>query len=126
MAVWFIRAGKDGIHEEKFLKDKKIYLTWDNLDTDLGTCKTKETLKNLLTGLYVNKGARTISSSAGQAWRFYQEIEVGDIILVPIKSTRMIQAGKIISGYKFEQKESNPYYHSRSVECKPPLRAVVF
>jgi len=35
MRLWLLRAGKNGEFENKFLTDKRVYLTWDNLDIDL-------------------------------------------------------------------------------------------
>ena len=35
MAIWLVRAGKHAEHELKFLQEKRIYVTWDNLEIDL-------------------------------------------------------------------------------------------
>lgn len=32
MAVWLVRAGSQGQYEQKFLQEKKIYLTLDELN----------------------------------------------------------------------------------------------
>ncbi|SDZ79665.1 restriction system protein [Thalassobacillus cyri] len=34
MSIWLFRAGKQGEYENKFLQDKRVYLTCDNLNTD--------------------------------------------------------------------------------------------
>ncbi len=31
MALWLVRAGKYGEHEQKFLSSNRIYLTWEDL-----------------------------------------------------------------------------------------------
>ena len=37
MAIWLIRAGKYGEHEDRFLNNNRIYLTWGGLEAiDLG------------------------------------------------------------------------------------------
>ena len=37
MAIWICRAGKEAIFIDRFIKDKKIYCTWDGFDFDLHT-----------------------------------------------------------------------------------------
>ena len=36
MALWLIRAGSRGEHEQKFLDEGRVYVAWDGLDVDLG------------------------------------------------------------------------------------------
>lgn len=36
MALWLIRAGQHGQFEQRFLEDNRAYLTWGELDQDLG------------------------------------------------------------------------------------------
>ena len=45
MALWLIRAGKNGEHEEKFLEDKKVYLTWGGFSENLEIFSNREELK---------------------------------------------------------------------------------
>ena len=35
MSVWLVRAGAHGEYEEKFLREGRVYVTWDGLDVDL-------------------------------------------------------------------------------------------
>ena len=42
MSIWLFRAGKNGEFESKFLNDKRIYLTWDNLKVDLSKYKDRD------------------------------------------------------------------------------------
>lgn len=35
MALWMVRVGKHGEYEQQTLSTNKIYLTWDDLKTDL-------------------------------------------------------------------------------------------
>jgi len=48
MAVWLVRAGSHGEYEQKFIDDKRIYLTWQNLDVDLATLDDKKVLRKEL------------------------------------------------------------------------------
>lgn len=35
MSIWLIRAGSHGEFEQKFLQENRVYVTWDNLASDL-------------------------------------------------------------------------------------------
>ena len=48
MALWLVRAGSHGEHEQKFLDDNRVYLTWDGVDNDLSKVKTFEGVKEIL------------------------------------------------------------------------------
>lgn len=32
MPIWLVRAGSHGEHEQKFVQEGRIYLTWEGLD----------------------------------------------------------------------------------------------
>jgi restriction system protein len=36
MTLWLIRAGSRGEHEQKFLDEGRMYVTWEGLDVELG------------------------------------------------------------------------------------------
>ncbi len=35
MAIWLIRVGSHGEYEQKFIQEKRVYVTWDALDVNL-------------------------------------------------------------------------------------------
>ena len=39
MALWLVRTGSHGEHEDRFIEDGRIYLTWDGLKKDLSKLK---------------------------------------------------------------------------------------
>ena len=48
MAIWVCRAGKKSIYVEEFLKQEKIFCTWDGFDYDLNMYDSKEQLYDSL------------------------------------------------------------------------------
>ncbi|APC81240.1 TPA: hypothetical protein ACXDAZ_004265 [Clostridium botulinum] len=44
MSIWLFRAGKNGEYENKFINEKRVYLTWDDLNINLNSIKSKEDL----------------------------------------------------------------------------------
>jgi restriction system protein len=45
MAIWLVRAGSHGEYEQKFLQDRRIYVTWHDLDVNLEKLKEKTDLQ---------------------------------------------------------------------------------
>ena len=66
MSIWLFRAGKNGEFENKFLSDKKIYLTWNDLRVDLSKYGDRSNLLETLQELYAGEKANTIRNWAAQ------------------------------------------------------------
>ena len=116
MAVWLIRGGSHGEYEAKFIQDSRVYVTWDDLDLDLSRLSERSELVAAMTQRYPEAKPKGILNWASQVWPFAHEIRVGDLVILPLKSQRAIQVGKITGDYHFDAQGPNPYYHWRPVE----------
>jgi restriction system protein len=116
MSIWLFRAGKNGEFENKFLKDKRIYLTWDNLNVDLSEYKDRNKILQKLQDMYNGEKANTIKNWASQIYPIAHRIEKGDWIVLPSKLSNTIHFGKVVGDYVFDKAAENPYYHYRTVE----------
>ena len=52
MALWLVRAGRHGEHEQRFLEENRVYLTWSGLSSDLTKLRSRDELRELLTEIY--------------------------------------------------------------------------
>ncbi len=52
MALWLNRSGRHCEHEDKFLKENRIYLTWGGLNRHLGKLKDRKDLMAVLAEVY--------------------------------------------------------------------------
>ena len=116
MALWTVRVGKEGEHEEKFLSKKRIYLTWDDLSENLSDIHDDEKRLALLTSRYPDKNRHALGNWRGQIWSFVEKMKIGDLVAVPIRKRSTIHIGKITGDYCHSPKFENPYYHYRTVE----------
>jgi predicted Mrr-cat superfamily restriction endonuclease len=57
MAVWLIRAGSHGEYELKFVQESRVYLTWDNLNVNLGKLADRSDLTDALRQRYPGRVA---------------------------------------------------------------------
>ncbi len=115
MALWLVRSGKVGQHEQRFLEDNRIYLTWDGLDTDLSRVKTREELRDALERTYPNAAPGRITQNSGQIWAFAKRMKPGDWIAMPSKASPSIHIGEITGQYKFNNSADDATRHSRDV-----------
>jgi len=116
MAIWLVRAGSQGQYEQKFLQEKKIYLTWDELNVRLDTLVSREDLIHVLEDKYPDAKYRKQTNHASQIWPFAHVMEKGDRVILPSKSQPVIYVGTITSDYKFDASAENPFYHWRSMD----------
>ncbi len=116
MSVWLIRAGSHGEYEQKFLQERKVYVTWDDLDVNLGKLKERSDLMEVLNQRYPDKQPKAIQNWVSQIWPFVKEIKKGDLIVLPLKSQRAVQIGEVVGEYQFNRKGPSPYFHWRQVK----------
>jgi restriction system protein len=114
MAMWIVRTGRRGEHEQRFLDDKRIYLTWPRLNRDLSTLKDKAELKKYLTEVYSDESPRHISNNAGQISAFVR-MAVDDLVLSPTKRAAVVHVGRVIGGYEYNPSGVDRYQHSHQV-----------
>lgn len=115
MALYLVRAGKHGEHEQRFLQRNRIYLTWGGLKHDLSKLEDKPALRNLLEVVYPDASKGRISSFTGQIWIFAKKIQQDDWIALPSKLKPAIHIGEVVGEYVFHKDEKDPYFHSREV-----------
>lgn len=116
MAVWLIRAGANGEYEQKFLQEKRVYLTWEGFDHDISKFATQADLLEALKNVYPNDKINRLRNHASQIFPFAHEIKVGDLVVLPLKAQRVICIGEVKSGYHFDASNPDPYYHWRDVQ----------
>lgn len=116
MAVWLIRAGAHGEYESRFVQDKKVYLTWNHLNLDLKTIPTRAALGEELMSRNPDSKPKRVANWVSQVWPFVNEIEIGDLVVLPLKSQRTIQIGEVTGKYQHDSDATNPFYHFHTVK----------
>ncbi len=115
MAVWLIRAGSHGEYELKFIQEGRVYVTWDDLDLDLGKLSQRAELTDAMTQRYPDTKPKAIANWVSQVWPFAHEIKKSDLVVLPLKTQRAIQIGEVTGDYHFEPGGPNPFFHWRPV-----------
>ena len=122
MAIWLFRAGRTGQFETKCINDKRIYLTWSNLDTDLSKFHEKIDLYNYLKDTYSESDTKIgrIRNWTGQIWPIAHTMNIDDWIILPSKSKSSIHIGRITGEYCYKPTNDDPFLHFRDVDWFAP------
>lgn len=117
MALWLIRAGKYGEHEQRFFSDSRCYLTWESAeDTDLAKANDFEGIKELLAKLYPDEKPKTRINWASQIAPFVFDVQKGDWVVLPRKHTSALAFAEVLEAYAFDPKAEATYRHSIKVK----------
>ena len=108
MALWLNRSGRHCEHEDKFLKENRIYLTWGGLDRDLGKLNDRKDLMAVLAEVYPKFKHFHRVQNSGQIWAFVHRMSPGDWVRVPSKR-KTIHVGEITGKYTFVADAEDPY-----------------
>lgn len=116
MAIWLVRAGDQGQYEQKFIQEKRVYVTWDGLNANLARLADRHSLQEAMAERYPNTKPKAILNWVSQVWPFAHAMEKGDWVVLPLKTQPAIQIGEITGAYQFEPSGPDPFYHWRPVK----------
>ena len=116
MALWLVRAGKYGEHEQHFLESGKVYATWEGLKHNIGSLEDRKQLRATLEETYPEFGRGKVTNYVGQLWPFAHVMEPGDWVILPRKNKPAIAVAEILGPYEYDERAEDPYYHARKVK----------
>lgn len=116
MAIWLVRAGSAGEFEDKFIGERRVYVTWDGLDVNLANLQQREQLQAALAERYPDAKPKTLQNWTSQVWPFAQRMQVGDWLVLPLKTQPVIYIGEIVGDYQFAGEGPDPFFHWRAVK----------
>jgi len=120
MALWLIRAGKEGEFEQRFLDKGRIYFNWSGLNANLADYPELGDLYALFESIYADASQGTTHNWARQAGQFSRWMKIGDWVALPSKFNPVIHFGKITGGYIFDENAEDRFQHHHTVEWFAP------
>lgn len=105
--VWGIHTSDDVM----FKRDSVIAIGWSDFGDIRAFGNDRDAIKAHYIKVYTGKqkpGAFGVCS--GQLYRFGYDMQIGDYVVHPSKSDRMINIGKIIGDYEYRPEAKNPPY----------------
>jgi restriction system protein len=130
--AWQVRAGRQGERDRESLEEGLTIVGWGGIP-DLSRYSTRDALKAAVKEIYPQRSNSVIGNWTGQLWRFCQEMNEGDLIVMPLKSTRRFAIGEITGQYRYRPDATPDFQHARPVrwlrtdvspgEFEPDLRS---
>ena len=107
-----------GIHtydEALFLKDDKMAIGWKEIGNLREISANREDFKKKYVQVYPDASKGAVATCAGMLYRFCHEVQIGDYVVYPSKSDRMINIGEITGDYEFVP-DAHEYVQQRNVK----------
>ncbi|MDA7940988.1 MAG: restriction endonuclease [Nitrosopumilus sp.] len=116
MEFWVVRAGSSGEHEQEFLDQNKVAISF-GISTDLSG-KSFDEIKQIYAEEHGDKNKHRVGNRAGQLHKFVEKIKTGDMIAVPLKTLSSIMIGRVAGPYRYDGSKED-IKHERAVEWGP-------
>lgn len=112
--IWGIHMEWDSLADQKAPAD--LAIGWDMLGDLASLSATREAFKLRFAEAYPAEKLAAVPIKAGILYRFAKEMQVGDVIVYPSKSDRIVYVGTIAGSYEFAPGISGAYPHRRTVD----------
>ena len=117
MAMWLVRGGKFGEHEDRFLGSNQICLTWSDIgEISFSDANGFEEIRTLAKQMMPGQSVSRVGNTAGQWSAFLLGMKMGDLVIMPRKQKRVIALGEIEGEHRYDPKADSWYWHSRAVK----------
>lgn len=119
--IWGIHTQDDKL----FLANNTIAVGWEEMG-DLSLIENnRDSFKRKYTATYPDRTKQSVAAGAGMLFRFCHEVQIGDYIVFPSKSDRMINLGIVESDYVY-MPEAREYVQQRKVKWLKHLPRTAF
>lgn len=115
MALWMVRAGRNGEQEEGALEHGVATIGWNEMP-DLSLVDSRDKLKELYQEYYPGEKKMKVANAVGQLWAFTSRIERDDLVVLPLKTRSAFAIGRVKGPYEYRTDLSPNIHHVRPVE----------
>lgn len=116
MTLWLCRAGQRGEFETRFLEEKRIYRTAEEITWDLSKFTDKESMLSEALEVYPDQKTQTVRNWVNQEYAFTHVMQIDDLVVLPSKIKPVYYFGVIKSSYIYDKDAQPPYWHYRKVD----------
>lgn len=113
--MWMVRAGRNAVILDKFLKKNCVAIGWVDLG-NLSDIKSKTQLVKKLKESYPDWSTGKIATSTGQVKKFRLRMNKGDYVITYDPGERIYHVGEIASDYEYKPNEIEDYPNLRKVK----------
>lgn len=117
MTAWIVRAGVAG-ERDAWALDGGLAGGGFTEAPDLTDYVTQPQVAAVAADVYEGEPPGMVSNAAGQLWALRGRIQPGDLIVLPLKSTKKVALGTCTQGYRYLEHEPVDRRHSITVDWK--------
>ena len=111
MAVWTVKGGRRGEREERLLQNGLIGGGWESLPS-IASAQSKDELAAIYDAAYPTALPAARANYVGQLWSLKSRMQVGELVVLPLKTTGTIAVGAISLEMRSIKISSTPSEHS--------------
>ena len=115
--AWLIRAGKSGERDDFNLEHGQAGLGWANI-ADLTDVSSRRELEAMVRRALPEASNKTVATHTGQLWALRKRVRVGDLVVLPLKTTSQIALGTVVRQYWYNKEAGPSWRHIVSVDWK--------
>lgn len=120
--IWGIHTQDDNL----FLQGNTIAIGWRAMG-DLSLIEnSRDAFKKKFAEVYLDKTKQAIANGVGMLFRFCHEVQIGDYIIFPSKSDRMVNLGIVEGDYTYNPDAHWEYVQQRKVKWLKHLPRTAF
>lgn len=97
--AWLIRAGGSGENESEAIESGLAVVGYDEV-ADLSRTSSREEVAGLVAEAYPDSTKGRMNNLTGQLFALRHRIEVGDLVVLPLKSTSQLALGVVTGAYE--------------------------
>jgi restriction system protein len=106
-AAWVIRSGRHGERDTWALQAGYSGGGWHEVP-DLTAAATREQVGEVVSDIFADTSSAVIANYTGQIWAMRGRVAPGDLMVMPLKTTKQIAIGRVIGGYEYLADEPDP------------------
>lgn len=120
--IWGIHTQDDNL----FLQNNIIAIGWSKIGDLSLIGNSRDAFKKKFAETYPDKTKQSVANGTGMLYRFCHEVQIGDYIVFPSKSDRMINLGVVEGDYKYNPNSHWEYIQQRKVRWLKHLPRTAF
>lgn len=113
--IWGIHPGRHGGAEDLFLRRNVIAIGWGDMG-DLSQWSDREGYKVAFADTYPNEKPGAVPTKAGMLYRFVHEMQLGDLVVCPLKLVREVSIGEVVGEYQHRPDVNDRFPNMREVK----------
>lgn len=106
-AAWVVRSGKYGEREQWSIANGFAGTGWGEFP-DLTSYDSRSGLLELVGKTLRNLKEGAVANYAGQLWALRSRVQSGDLMVLPLKTTKQVALGRVTGEYQYRSDEPDP------------------